>query len=177
MVGTLRFCPPYDSDSIFKQQKARLRIPAARCARVMHHLVALENERAQGTPDAGRTREPCVQRKVHFAHASNDRAAGTAGIPCANGLRLIRDLPGVPGLLASVASRSSSARLDASVGAPGPRDFAVRITNRSSRGRNASIATRPTFVTTRTSLSSGRDGGRQSCISEKWKRNIFRREA
>src|SRR6185312_7369028 len=65
-------------------------------------------------------------KEVHFAHARNDRAAGTAGIPCANGLRLIRDLPGVPGLLASVASRPSSARLDASIGAPGPRDFAVR---------------------------------------------------
>jgi len=34
-------------------------------------------------PDAGRTREPCVQRKVHFAHASNNRAARTTGIPCA----------------------------------------------------------------------------------------------
>jgi len=32
-------------------------------------------------PDAGRTREPCVQRKVHFAHASNNRAAGTTDIP------------------------------------------------------------------------------------------------
>ena len=39
-------------------------------------------------PDAGRTREPCVQRKVHFAHASNDRAAGTTGTPCAMGYGL-----------------------------------------------------------------------------------------
>jgi putative transposase len=28
-------------------------------------------------PDAGRTREPCVQRKLHFTHASNNRAAET----------------------------------------------------------------------------------------------------
>ena len=34
-------------------------------------------------PDAGRTREPCVQRKVHFAHASNDRYRRNTGIPCA----------------------------------------------------------------------------------------------
>jgi len=34
-------------------------------------------------PDAGRTREPCVQKEVHFAHASNNRAAKSTGIPCA----------------------------------------------------------------------------------------------
>jgi len=34
-------------------------------------------------PDAGCTREPCVQRKVHFAHASNDRYRRNTGIPCA----------------------------------------------------------------------------------------------
>ena len=45
--------------------------------------IALEIKRAQGMPDAGRTREPCVQRKVHFAHASNNRAAKSTGIPCA----------------------------------------------------------------------------------------------
>ena len=54
-------------------------------------------------PDAGRTRGSCVQKKMHFAHASNDRAAGTTDIPCAMALRLIRDLLGVPGLLATVA--------------------------------------------------------------------------
>jgi hypothetical protein len=78
-------------------------------------------------PGAGRTRELGVQRKVHFAHASNNRAAETTGIPCAMALRLIRDLPGVPGLLAPVASLDSSARLDASVGTSGPHDFTVRI--------------------------------------------------
>jgi hypothetical protein len=54
-------------------------------------------------PDAGRTREPCVQKKCTFAHASINRAAGSPGIPCAMVLRLIRALLGVPGLLASVA--------------------------------------------------------------------------
>ncbi len=58
-------------------------------------------------PDAGRTREPCVQRKVHFAHASNDRFSQNTGIPCAMVLRLIRDLLGAPGFLATVALRSS----------------------------------------------------------------------
>jgi hypothetical protein len=70
--------------------------------------------RAQGVPDAGRTREPCVQRKVHFAHASNDRAAETTGTPCAMVLRLIRGLLGAPGSLATVASRSSRGLIPAS---------------------------------------------------------------
>src|SRR5690242_7021683 len=37
------------------------------------------------------------------AGGSDHRCAETSGIPCAMVLRLIRDLPGVPGLLASVA--------------------------------------------------------------------------
>jgi len=41
-----------------------------------------------------------------------------------DGLRLIRGLPGVPGLLASIASPIIRAKLDASVGASGPHDFA-----------------------------------------------------
>ena len=39
-------------------------------------------------PDAGRTRGSCVQKKMHFAHASNVRAAGTTGTPCAMGYGL-----------------------------------------------------------------------------------------
>src|SRR5260221_2388414 len=42
--------------------------------------LTLQNQRAQGTPDAGRTREPCLQKSVHFTHASNDRAARTTGV-------------------------------------------------------------------------------------------------
>ena len=79
-------------------------------------------------PDAGRTREPCVQKKCTFAHASNTGSAGTTGIPRAMVLRLIRDLLGAPGCLATVASRLRHARLDPSVGGSGPHDFAVRKT-------------------------------------------------
>jgi len=50
--------------------------------------------------------------------------ARTTGIPCAMVLRLIRALPGVPGLIASIVSRA--AKLDLSVGRSGPHDFAVR---------------------------------------------------
>jgi hypothetical protein len=41
-------------------------------------------------------------------------------------LRLIRGLPGVPGLLATVARGIIARKLDPSVGGSGPHDFAVR---------------------------------------------------
>jgi hypothetical protein len=83
-------------------------------------------ERARGTPDAGCTRKPCVQKKMHTAHASNTGSAGTTGIPRAMVLRLIRDLLGAPGCLATVASCLRHTRLDPSIGGSGPHDFAVR---------------------------------------------------
>jgi len=92
----------------------------------MHRLAAPEDERAQGTPDAGRTRRALRAKEMHFAHAGNNRAAETTGVPCAMVLRLIRDLLGVPGLLAAVACRLVTRRLDPSVGGSGPHDFAVR---------------------------------------------------
>ena len=64
-------------------KKAWLFVLAAHGVRALRNVPSLSIERAQGVPDAGRTREPCVQREVHFAHASNDRAAGTTGTPCA----------------------------------------------------------------------------------------------
>jgi len=60
-----------------------------------------------------------------------------------NGLRLIRALPGVPGLLASVAGGFIFRRLDPSVGGSGPRDFARPLARRSSVGSHASIASPP----------------------------------
>ena len=47
----------------------------------------------------------------------------TSGLPCAAVLTLIRDLPGVPGLLATVVHEIITRELGASVGAPGPHDF------------------------------------------------------
>ncbi len=43
------------------------------------------------------------------------------------GLRLIRDLPGAPGFLATVAHDACASARDTSVGVSGPRDFAVRL--------------------------------------------------
>jgi hypothetical protein len=82
--------------------------------------------RARGTPDAGRTREPCVQREVHFAHASNDRAAETTGVPCAMVLTAAPRSPRCAGLF-SHRHRRITRRLDTSVGAPGPHGLTVRL--------------------------------------------------
>ena len=66
-----------------------------------------------------------LQQKTQAAVATG--LAGSTGIPCTMVLRLIRGLPGVPGFLATVASREASAKLDTSVGVSGPHDFAVRV--------------------------------------------------
>jgi hypothetical protein len=57
-------------------------------------------------------------------------------------------------------------KLDPSVGGSGPHDFAVRVHRRSSGDDLASTASRLTFVTTRTPLSSRRDGGIKDTISD-----------
>src|SRR5689334_21607900 len=46
-----------------------------------HILTDLPDTRAQGMPDAGRTRELCVQRNVHFTHASNTGQPGHPAFP------------------------------------------------------------------------------------------------
>jgi hypothetical protein len=62
-----------------------------------------------------------------------------------DGLRLISRSPRGPGFLAPVAGvmQSIIAKLDLSVGRPGPRDFAVREKPRSSNVPSASIASPP----------------------------------
>jgi hypothetical protein len=53
----------------------------------------------------------------------------TPSIPARNGFnKLLRALPGEPGLFATVASGYRFRRLDTSVGVSGPHDFAVRKT-------------------------------------------------
>jgi hypothetical protein len=54
-------------------------------------------------------------------------SAGSSGIPCAMVLRLIACSPRGPGFLAPVVARIVIAQLSASVGAPGPHAFAVRV--------------------------------------------------
>jgi hypothetical protein len=56
--------------------------------------------------------------------SSHHRYAETIRHSLRDGLRLIRALPGVPGLLASVACGLVIRKLDPSVGGSGPHDFA-----------------------------------------------------
>jgi hypothetical protein len=67
----------------------------------------------------------------------------------------------VTGFLATVACADRSAKLDASIGAPGPYDFAVRNICRSSCDVVASTASRSTFRDDRdTPLLPERDGAK-----------------
>ena len=65
--------------------------------------------------------------------------------------RLLRALPGVHDLLVTVACETSR-RLNTSPGAPGPHAFAVRTCAIRLADTRASIASRPTIVTTRSPL-------------------------
>ena len=99
-------------------------------------------------------------------------SAKSSGIPCAMVLTVSFALsPGTgqgPGFLAPVAARIISAGLSLSVGRPGPRDFAVRISavrrrEQIARVAKASIASRLASCDDRdTPLVPRRDGGIQS---------------
>src|SRR5580692_4683371 len=84
-------------------------------------------------------------------------------------LTLLRALSGVRDLLVTVAHKSSACTFSISPGMPRPHDFAVRQRAARQACALASIASRPTFVTTRTPLVSRRDGQITSMISAKKK--------
>jgi hypothetical protein len=84
---------------------------------------SLLKNRAQGNAGARTHPQPCVQL-VERTQASHHRYAETSGIPCAMVYGLWRTLPGVPGLIAPVASPNVLAELDLSVGRSGPHAFA-----------------------------------------------------
>jgi hypothetical protein len=68
-----------------------------------------------------------VCKIVQKAHTSIQVQRGQSGIPCAMVLRLISCSPRRPGSFATVARGIVFRELDASVGASGPHDFAVRF--------------------------------------------------
>jgi hypothetical protein len=105
-------------------------------------------------PGAGRTREPCVQKKVHFAHARQQQGSRDNRHSLRNGASgLFRALPGVPGLLAPVASGFVTQGL---MPASGHQDHTTSPSAPAALVcRNQSVHRIPhsTFVTTRTPLS------------------------
>jgi len=78
-------------------------------------------------PDAGRTREPCVQRKVHFAHASNDRFSQINRHSPREWCYGLYVVSSVRRAVWPPSPRIRHAKLDPSVGGSGQHDFAVRI--------------------------------------------------
>ena len=77
-------------------------------------------------PGAGRNPWPACKQKTQAAGTTG--SAKSSGIPCAMALRFPSRSPQGPGFLAPVVSGSFRS-LDLSVGRPGPRDFAVRISD------------------------------------------------
>jgi hypothetical protein len=124
------------------------RILAARFASELCLSIRPHQKRAQGMPGEGLTHGPRATKK----HAAEPQVKPTSGIPCTMALRLIRDLPGAPGFLATVVRISSSANL---ASASGCQDHATSPSQRScSSARDLRAATpighhipHPTFVT------------------------------
>jgi hypothetical protein len=118
----------------------------------------LLDQRVQGKPGARctRSRAWCVES----TRVSHHRFTGTPGLPCAMVLTAYFALSPVTGLVCHRRLADASATLDASVGASGPHDFAVRKPALSSGAQLASIASRPAFVTIASRPSVGRDGER-----------------
>src|SRR5882724_5359739 len=82
----------------------------------------------------------------------------TPGIPRAMVYGLYRALPGDRACLPPSPAKVAFRRLDASVGASGPHDFAVRASAARLATPSRPPHPAPTFVTTRTPLSTRRDG-------------------
>ncbi len=153
--------------------KTRLHDPAARCARVVH----LSSAPIEGVGNAGCPLHP--RPRAHFVLVERTRVTTSTpespGIPARNGFNgVCRALPGDRALLPpssadmfclSPVGPTQLRELDASVGASGPHDFAVRSNIsrqhagnrsqifrpalRSHRAQNAaaSTASHPAFVT------------------------------
>jgi hypothetical protein len=131
------------SDSVARIQ---VRVLAARLAPELLKRRSLEIKEGAGNAGCALHPRPPVQQES--TGVSNQGYTATAGIPCTMVLRLIRALPGDRAFCHRHLAGQMPARLSASVGAPGPHDFAVRCNiNRPSMRRVHRIPL-PTFVTT-----------------------------
>jgi len=124
---------------MYVRRPARLRSRGTMCPSFVSEW---PSGRAQGAPDAGRTRKPCVQKEVHFAHASKTGQPKQPALPAQWCYGLYAPSP-VSGLFSHRRPQGSAPReLDPSVGGSGPRDFAVHIGTRFVLRADVSIASR-----------------------------------
>ena len=90
-------------------------------------ISAPRQQRAQGKPGARRTHSPACELKKHTSVVTTG-SPETPGLPCAMVLTVSFALSPVTGLSCHRSPvKVAFHRLDASVGASGPRDFAVRV--------------------------------------------------
>jgi hypothetical protein len=129
----------------FSNSKIRVRIPAARYARVVQEPFAQEIRGRRECRTLGASAAACAvvesTRVSHHGHAGNVRHSPRNGF---NGF--LRALPGDRALL-SPSPADTFRKLDAGVEASGPHDFAVREVALSSLAPPASTASRPASVT------------------------------
>src|SRR3954453_14330345 len=121
-----------------------LRSRGAECARVVPEFSTFTQE-GRGECRVPTHPQPRMQSKKAYELVTTGKA-GLPGIPARDGFNgFLRDLPGDR---ASCHRRFACAKLDASVEASEPHDFAVRVRHRSSAVLTiASIASRPASVT------------------------------
>ena len=132
-----------------------------------------QKQRAQGKPGARCTRSLACELKKHTSVVTTG-SPDSSGLPCAMVLTVSSALSPVTGLSCHRRLANCFTKLDASVGASGPHDFAVR--GSAARQRVATCVHRiphPTFVTTRTPLCVGRDGAEIATDAAGWKMKYF----
>jgi hypothetical protein len=89
------------------------------------NVLPSKNQRAQGMPGARRARSLACKIKIAHEHSHHGHT-GSPGIPRAMVLTVSFVLSPVTGLFCHRRRRNCFRQLDASVGASGPHDFAVR---------------------------------------------------
>ena len=121
-------------------------------------LPALDQE---GAGNAGRPMRPIAARAMVAIERTrvSQVTPEIARHSPRNGFTAYNALSPVTGFLATVApGKPASQELDASIGASGPHDFAVRLTHHSSKAHSASTASCPASVTISSRPSVGQDG-------------------
>jgi hypothetical protein len=128
-------------------------------------------------PGARRARSLVCEMKKAHKHSHHGHTGITRHSPRNGFNSLYRALPGDRAFLPPSPREVTSAKLDTSVGASGPHDFAVRRKQRPRQKRRlASTASRPAFVTIASRPCVGRDVARYTSDLHFGKTEIFFRK-